>query len=80
MNYMSRGGELVELKEIQKKLDIVRGEGAKIVVGLEDVMDTLLVALLSDGHVLLEGIQEWGRQPWLRLLLKLLVENLKGFR
>src|SRR5580698_9446032 len=42
----------LELKEFANR---VRGEIAKVVVGQNDTVDLLLTALLSGGHVLLEG-------------------------
>src|SRR5882757_920884 len=35
--------------------DRLRGEVAKVIVGQEDALDLMLVALFSDGHILLEG-------------------------
>jgi len=37
-------------------LAAVRGEIAKVIVGLDDVVDGLLVALIVGGHALLEGV------------------------
>ena len=37
-------------------LDAVRGEIAKVIVGHDDVIDGLLVALIVGGHALLEGV------------------------
>ncbi len=37
-------------------LQNVKNEIAKVIVGQEEMMDSLLVALLSNGHVLLEGV------------------------
>ncbi len=51
----------MELSEIQEKLAQVREEVAEVIVGLDEVMDTLLVALLSEGHVLLEGLPGLGK-------------------
>jgi MoxR-like ATPase len=45
----------VEINEIQTKLKSIRDNVSSVVVGMNDVTDTLLIALLSDGHVLLEG-------------------------
>jgi MoxR-like ATPase len=45
----------VEINEIQAKLKSIRDNVSSVVVGMNDVTDTLLIALLSDGHVLLEG-------------------------
>lgn len=51
----------VELSEIQERLAQVREEVEQVVVGLDDVVDTLLVAILSQGHVLLEGLPGLGK-------------------
>jgi len=40
----------------------------KIIIGKRIVIEHLLVALLSDGHVLIEDVREWERHSWLRLL------------
>jgi MoxR-like ATPase len=45
----------LEIGEIQGKLALVRAEVGKVVVGYEGVIEVLLAALLSGGHVLLEG-------------------------
>jgi MoxR-like ATPase len=45
----------VEASEVQSKLKAVRDSVSEVVVGMDDVMEMLLIALLSDGHVLLEG-------------------------
>ena len=37
-------------------IDLVRGEIHKVIVGHEEVVDGVLNALLSGGHVLLEGV------------------------
>jgi len=44
------------IKECKANLDRVRVEVSKVVVGQEKIIDTLLKALLANGHVLLEGI------------------------
>ncbi len=45
--------------EIQKEsafVDLIRLEMKKVIVGQEYMADRLLIALLSDGHILLEGV------------------------
>lgn len=37
-------------------IDMLRKETSKIIVGQEHMMDRLLIALLADGHILLEGV------------------------
>ena len=41
--------------ESQNSLKVVRDNVSQIVVGMDDVIDTLLIALISEGHILLEG-------------------------
>ena len=43
------------LTELQHAVERLRGEVRKVIVGQEKMVDLLLVALLSDGHVLIEG-------------------------
>jgi MoxR-like ATPase len=46
----------VDATGIREIADRLRGEIHKVVVGQDDVIDLLLVSLLSEGHVLLEGV------------------------
>ena len=41
---------------IKERLDAVRAEVAKVLVGQDELVQRLLLALLADGHVLLEGV------------------------
>lgn len=44
------------VQQTQAKLNQVKAEIAKVIVGQKEVIDSLLIALLADGHVLLEGL------------------------
>ena len=55
-------------EKFQHALSRVRQELAKVVVGLEEVVDQVLVALLSGGHVLLEGVPGVGKTLLVRTL------------
>lgn len=46
----------VTFNAVSDAADRIRTEIAKVVVGQKDVIDQILVALLSGGHVLLEGV------------------------
>ena len=46
----------LDLGQLQSQLDQVRSQLKKVIVGQERMIDYLLVALLSNGHVLLEGV------------------------
>ena len=41
---------------VKERLDAVRAEVGKVLVGQDDLVQRLLLALLADGHVLLEGV------------------------
>jgi MoxR-like ATPase len=47
--------------EVQTLADAVRANIARVIVGKLEVIDLLLVALLSDGHVLLEDVPGMGK-------------------
>jgi MoxR-like ATPase len=50
-NFESR----TDLSEVKSGLDALRNEIEKIIVGQKDMIDLLLVAMLANGHVLIEG-------------------------
>ena len=52
------------------KLDNIRREIGKIIVGQEDVINGVLICLLSSGHVLLEGVPGLGKTTLLRTLAR----------
>jgi len=46
---------MMEISKVQEILAAIKAEVAKTVIGYEDVIDILLTAMLSGGHVLIEG-------------------------
>ena len=46
----------ISVQQVAESADRLRSEIRKAIVGQEEVVDQLLVALLADGHVLLEGV------------------------
>lgn len=46
----------INLSELQQAVQQVRAEIGKVIVGQEQTVDLLIAALLSDGHVLMEGV------------------------
>jgi MoxR-like ATPase len=52
---MAKGEEGVRVEEVQALAKAIRGEVAKAVVGQDETLDFMLVALFAGGHVLLEG-------------------------
>jgi MoxR-like ATPase len=64
--------EAAALPEAVARLDTVRKEIGKIIVGQQDVVDGVLICLLAGGHVLLEGVPGLGKTTLLRTLARVL--------
>lgn len=60
----------IDLSELQTAMDAVREELKKVIVGQDKLIDHLLVALLSNGHVLLEGVPGIAKTITVKLLAK----------
>src|SRR5689334_18590200 len=54
------------------RINRVRAEIGKIIVGQQDVVDGVLICLLAGGHVLLEGVPGLGKTTLLRTLSRVL--------
>ena len=65
-------GSEAALQSAVNKLNQVRQEIAKIIVGQQDVVDGVLICLLASGHVLLEGVPGLGKTTLLRTLARAL--------
>jgi MoxR-like ATPase len=65
-------GSEAALQSAVARLNKVRQEIAKIIVGQQDVVDGVLICLLSSGHVLLEGVPGLGKTTLLRTLARAL--------
>src|SRR3954453_5058234 len=61
-----------ELQQAVSRLESVRQEIGKIIVGQEAVVDGVLICLLAGGHVLLEGVPGLGKTTLLRTLGRVL--------
>ncbi len=55
--------EVINIKELNERIeresvfvDTLRNEMGKVIVGQSHLVDTLLIGLLSNGHILLEGV------------------------
>jgi MoxR-like ATPase len=65
-------GSEATLQRAVDRLNAVRREIAKIIVGQDDVVEGVLICLLSGGHVLLEGVPGLGKTTLLRTLARTL--------
>jgi MoxR-like ATPase len=69
---MKNVGSEATLQLAVSRLNAVRREIAKIIVGQDDVVDGVLICLLAGGHVLLEGVPGLGKTTLLRTLARTL--------
>lgn len=60
----------IDLTEMRQNLDKVKSEIAKVIVGQEKMVEHLLAALLSNGHVLIEGVPGVAKTITAKLLAK----------
>jgi len=59
------------------KIEAVKKEIAKVVIGQEGMIDSLLIALLCDGHILIEGVPGLAKTTTVNALAKSLGLNFK---
>ncbi|WP_299765385.1 MoxR family ATPase [uncultured Dokdonia sp.] len=62
----------IPLEELRNAADHIREELAKIIVGQSEFIELLIVALLSDGHVLIEGVPGIAKTVTAKLFAKTL--------
>jgi MoxR-like ATPase len=60
----------IDLSDLQQNMDAVRQELKKVIVGQDKMIDHLLVAILANGHVLLEGVPGIAKTIAVKLLAK----------
>lgn len=68
VNFESR----LDLSKLQESLQEIKAELGSVIVGQEKMIDQLLVAFLSNGHVLLEGVPGVAKTITAKLLAKTL--------
>ncbi|MCB0443072.1 MAG: AAA family ATPase, partial [Flavobacterium sp.] len=68
VNFESR----IDLKPLQESIQAIKEELNTVIVGQHKMIDQLLVAILSNGHVLLEGVPGVAKTITAKLLAKTL--------
>lgn len=68
VNFNSR----LDLSQLQKSVEAIKSELSTVIVGQHKMIDQLLVAVLSNGHVLLEGVPGVAKTITAKLLAKTL--------
>ena len=65
----------IGLKLLQEKVDAIKKEMAKVIIGQDEMIELMIVALLADGHVLLEGVPGIAKTLAAKMLSKLISTN-----
>ena len=68
VNFQSR----IDLSQLQESIEKIRAEISSVIVGQHKMIDQLLVAILSNGHVLLEGVPGVAKTITAKLVAKTL--------
>ena len=50
------GEDLKALKQLSESYQVVRKELSKVIIGQEEVIEQLMIAIFAQGHCLLEGV------------------------
>ena len=66
VNFQSR----IDLSQLQESIEKMRAEIGSVIVGQHKMIDQLLVAVLSNGHVLLEVVPAVAKTITAKLLAK----------
>jgi MoxR-like ATPase len=72
MLYNTQVANEASLQQAVSRLNQVKAEIAKIIVGQDDVVEGVLICLIASGHVLLEGVPGLGKTTLLRTLSRAL--------
>ena len=62
----------IDLGPLHRKIESVRNEIAKVIVGQEAMIEMLVAAILADGHVLIEGVPGVAKTLAAKLLSKVI--------
>lgn len=69
-NFESHFSSRIDLDELNTAVTEIKSELQKIIVGQEEMLELLIVAILSDGHVLIEGVPGVAKTLTAKLIAK----------
>ncbi len=67
---VSGGLDIAAMEHATESIDSVRNQMSRSFIGQDDVIEKVLVSLLSNGHILIEGVPGLGKTLLVRLLAK----------
>jgi len=68
-----------DLSELNQAVQAIRDEVGKVIVGQTQMIDLLLAGLLSNGHVLIEGVPGVAKTLTAKLLAKCITTPFQEF-
>ena len=68
LNFTNR----IDLKPLQEHVEQIKNEIGKIIVGQNDMIELLIISILSNGHTLIEGVPGVAKTITAKLLAKTL--------
>lgn len=78
-NLTEQNGELfsnrIDLSKLKEAVVHIKNQLGKVIVGQEEFIELLLVSLLADGHVLIEGVPGVAKTVTAKLLAKTIATN-----
>lgn len=60
------------ISELNKALGLIRAEVSKVIVGQQQLIDLLLIGILCDGHILIEGVPGVAKTLAAKLMAKII--------
>ncbi len=60
------------VSELNQAIDIIRAEVRKVIVGQQQLIDLLLIGILCDGHILIEGVPGVAKTLAAKLMAKII--------
>ncbi|MES2432109.1 MAG: MoxR family ATPase [Bacteroidota bacterium] len=62
----------IDLSGLNTKMEAIRNEISKVIVGQHKMIDLLMIGLLSDGHILIEGVPGVAKTLTAKLMAKII--------
>lgn len=62
----------IDLSGLNRSMDAIRNEIGKVIVGQHKMLDLLMIGLLSDGHILIEGVPGVAKTLTAKLMAKVI--------
>ncbi|MEM7551386.1 MAG: MoxR family ATPase [Bacteroidota bacterium] len=67
----------IDLSEVSDKIQKIKTESEKVLIGQEKMLDLILIAILSNGHVLIEGVPGVAKTLSSKLIAKMIDATFK---